>query len=185
MTGKISMHRVRLLIVIASGVLVTACSSTPTKTAMDSSPPVSKAPTAKAAPVASPAPRETAEQKMARVIKALSSKSVYFDYDDFSVKPQYQDLIKQDYDLLASSPTLAVTLQGNADERGSTEYNLALGQKRAESVKSTLKMLGIPEARLEAVSYGEEKLRATCHEEKCWAENRRVDVVSKKSDGSK
>lgn len=117
---------------------------------------------------------------MERVIKTLANKSVYFDYDDYSIKPQYQDLIKQNSDLLMSVPTLSITLVGNADERGSSEYNLALGQKRAESVKRILKMLGVPESRLEAISYGKEKPRATCHEEKCWAENRRVDFASEK-----
>lgn len=117
---------------------------------------------------------------MERVIKTLANKSVYFDYDDYSIKPQYQDLIKQNSDLLMSVPTLSITLVGNADERGSSEYNLALGQKRAESVKRVLKMLGVPESGLEAISYGKEKPRATCHEEKCWVENRRVDFASVK-----
>lgn len=74
--------------------------------------------------------------------------------------------------MLMSVPKLSITLAGNADERGSSEYNLALGQERAESVKRVLKLLGVPEARLEAISYGKEKPRAVCHEEKCWAENR-------------
>ncbi len=170
----------RRVLVVAACVLLSACSSTPTKTSMDApaSAPIARPPAAKPTAVSS-LPVETAEQKIARVTKELASKSVYFDYDNFSIKPRYQDIIRQDYNLMMSLPNLAVTLAGNADERGSTEYNLALGQKRAEAVKSTLKMLGIPEARLEAISYGKEKPRATCHEEKCWAENRRVDVVSK------
>ena len=122
---------------------------------------------------------------MARVKKTLTNQSVYFDYDDYSIKSQYQDLVKQNYDLLTSVPTLAITLVGNADERGSSEYNLALGQKRAESVKRVLKVLGVPESRLEAISYGKEKPRATCHEEKCWSENRRVDFSSEKRSGEK
>jgi len=132
---------------------------------------------ASALPVVAPA--ETEAQRLDRIVKNLAGKSIYFDYDDFTVKPEYQALIKQDADLLRSAARLTVRLEGNADERGSVEYNLALGQKRAEAVKRALEMLGLPDARVEAVSYGKEKPRATCHEEKCWAENRRVDVIAK------
>ncbi|MFA6314177.1 MAG: OmpA family protein [Sterolibacterium sp.] len=76
-------------------------------------------------------------------------------------------------------------LEGNAGERGSVEYNLALGQHRAEAVKRSLKLLGLPESQVEAISYGKEKPRAICREEKCWAKTRRVDFEYKKSPGSK
>ena len=89
-------------------------------------------------------------------------------------------LLRQDYDMLKASPNLPVRLEGNGDERGSTEYNLALGQKRAEAVRHALELMGLPIAQVEAVSYGKEKPRATCHEEKCWAENRRVDFSDRK-----
>ncbi|MFA7280599.1 MAG: peptidoglycan-associated lipoprotein Pal [Sterolibacterium sp.] len=166
----------QIFIAAVTSTLLAACSSTPSVVA--DAPISAPKPAVTTAPVASSAPAaaiETTEQKIARVIKTLANKSVYFDYDDYSIKPQYQDLVKQNYDLLMSAPNLAITLVGNADERGSSEYNLALGQKRAESVKRMLKMLGVPESRLEAISYGKEKPRAICHEEKCWAENRRVD----------
>ena len=172
------------LTVTAVGIVMAACSSEPPKAAMDSSAPAAKS-TVSVAPVAQSAPLETDEQKMARVLKTLADNGVYFDFDDFSVKSQYQNLIKQNYQLLQATPKLAITLVGNADERGSSEYNLALGQKRAESVKLALKSLGVPESRLEAVSYGKEKPRATCHEEKCWAENRRVDFSSAPHGGGK
>jgi peptidoglycan-associated lipoprotein len=80
---------------------------------------------------------------------------------------------------------MSVRLEGNADERGSTEYNLALGQKRAEAVRHAMALLGVPEGSMEAVSYGKEKLRAKCHEEKCWAEDRRVDFAAKKAPDGK
>ena len=180
------MQRLSLIAAISS-VLLAACSSTP-PTVVAAAPAPAQEPATSAAPVAAAAPAaaiETNEQKMARVIKALANKSVYFDYDDYSIKPQYQDLIKQNYELLMSAPNLPITLVGNADERGSSEYNLALGQKRAESVKRVLKMLGVAESRMEAISYGKEKPRATCHEEKCWAENRRVDFSSEKKGSGK
>jgi peptidoglycan-associated lipoprotein len=167
----------RTLIALAACGLLAACSSTPQKTAEAPAP---KAATAESRAVVG----ETDAQKMDRILKTLASKSVYFDYDNYAVKPQYTDALKQDFDLLNSAPRLSLRLEGNADERGSTEYNLALGQKRAEAVRKALVMLGVPEARLEAISYGKERLRATCHEEKCWAEDRRVDFAEKKPEGS-
>ncbi len=112
-------------------------------------------------------------------MQQLSGKSVFFEYDDFKIKPSFLPLVQQQAELLKRYGKLTVTLEGNADERGSGEYNLALGQKRAEAVRKMLTLLGVPEDRLEAVSFGKEKPRATCSEEKCWSQNRRVDFASK------
>ena len=102
---------------------------------------------------------------------------VYFDYDSYTVKPEFQSLIDGHAKFLKANPQRRISIEGHTDERGGREYNLALGQKRAETVRKALVMLGVPDARIEAVSYGEEKPRATCHEEKCWQENRRVDFA--------
>lgn len=166
-----------LFVATAAVALLSACSADPAKTATDT-PAAAVQPAARSAPVAAAVPAETEAQRLARVKKTLADKSIYFAYDDYSIKPEYQPLVKQDSALLMSAPAMAVTLTGSADERGSSEYNLALGQKRAESVKRALSLLGVPLTRLEAVSYGKEKPRATCHDEKCWAENRRVDVAT-------
>ncbi|MDE2594084.1 MAG: peptidoglycan-associated lipoprotein Pal [Burkholderiales bacterium] len=107
----------------------------------------------------------------------LNSKSVMFAFDDYTVKPDYTDMLKQQAQFLKDQKTDHLTLQGNADERGSAEYNLALGQKRAEAVRKALGLLGAPEERIESISFGEEKPKATCHEESCWAQNRRVDFL--------
>ena len=122
---------------------------------------------------------ETESQRASRLLSELSKQSVYFDFDDFSLKPQYQDNVKHNADFMKQSAKDVVTLEGNADERGSKEYNLALGQKRAEAVRKTLVLLGIGDTRIEAISYGAEKPRASCHEEKCWGEDRRVDFAHK------
>ena len=107
----------------------------------------------------------------------LNSKSVMFAFDDYTVQPDYTDMLKQQAQFLKDQKTDHLTLQGNADERGSAEYNLALGQKRAEAVRKALGLLGAPEDRIEPISFGEEKPKATCHEESCWAQNRRVDFL--------
>lgn len=127
-----------------------------------------------------PVAAETDAQKLDRIIKTLASKSIYFDYDNYEIKPEYQAVLKADFEALKTAPRFKLMLEGNADERGSTEYNLALGQKRAEAVKHALQVLGVPEAQLEAVSFGKEKPRSACHEEKCWADNRRVDLANGK-----
>jgi len=124
-------------------------------------------------------PAETEAQRLSRMQAELIKKSVYFDYDNFMLKPQYQDIVKQNADFMKLLGKDTLEVEGNADDRGSKEYNLALGQKRAESVRKALLSLGVADKRIEAISYGEEKPRASCPEEKCWQENRRVDFVYK------
>jgi len=104
-------------------------------------------------------------------------RSVYFDFDDFSIKPDYAALVERHGKYLKSNATLAAKVEGNADERGSAEYNLALGQKRAEAVVKGLKIYGATDRQLEAVSWGEERPVATGHDEAAWAKNRRADIV--------
>jgi peptidoglycan-associated lipoprotein len=107
----------------------------------------------------------------------LSKRSVYFDYDQYTIKPEFQPLIDAHAKFLGKNPKIKMLIQGNADERGSREYNLALGQKRAEAVKRALGLLGAREEQIESVSLGEEKPRCTEHDEECWAQNRRGDLL--------
>lgn len=107
----------------------------------------------------------------------LSKRSVYYDYDSYVVKDEYKPLVLSHAKYLREHASAKVLLQGNTDERGSREYNLALGQRRAESVKSMMTLSGAKEAQVEAVSLGEEKQRATGQDEASWAENRRTDIL--------
>ena len=107
----------------------------------------------------------------------LSRRSVYFDYDSYVVKDEFQTLLTAHGKLLAANPKMKMLIQGNADERGSREYNLALGQKRADAVRKTLTLLGAREEQIEAVSLGEEKPACTESSEECWAKNRRGDML--------
>jgi peptidoglycan-associated lipoprotein len=104
-------------------------------------------------------------------------RSVYFDFDDFSIKSEYSGLIELHGNYLESNPSVSIKIEGNADERGSNEYNLALGQKRAEAVLKALKIFGVKDAQMEAISWGKERPRATGHDEAAWAQNRRADLV--------
>jgi len=108
----------------------------------------------------------------------LSQKrTVYFDYDQFTIKDEYRATVEAHAKYLQSNRTLRLTLQGNTDERGTREYNIALGQKRADAVKKLMVLLGAQEVQIETVSFGKEKPRRDGHDESSWAENRRVDIV--------
>ena len=102
---------------------------------------------------------------------------IFFDLDQYNVDAQDQTTLQTQAQWLARYPAVRVTLEGHADERGTREYNLALGQRRSESVKQAMRVLGVPEAQVEAVSFGKEKPRATGSTAADYAENRRADVV--------
>ncbi|MDR0673957.1 MAG: peptidoglycan-associated lipoprotein Pal [Zoogloeaceae bacterium] len=108
---------------------------------------------------------------------ALSRRSVYFALDRYDIEEGYRDLVAAHARFLVENRDFRVLIQGNTDERGSREYNLSLGQKRAEAVRQTLLLLGVQETQVEAVSLGEEKPRAEGHNETAWAENRRADIL--------
>lgn len=107
----------------------------------------------------------------------LSKRSVYFDLDSFSVKEEYKPMIEAHAQYLKQNSKAKAFLQGNCDERGSREYNIALGQKRAESLRKMLSVMGVSDSQMETVSFGEEKPKSEGHDEAAWAQNRRADVV--------
>lgn len=107
----------------------------------------------------------------------LAQRSIYFEYDSATVQDSDRPTLEAHAAYLASHKDAKVVLQGNTDERGSREYNLALGQRRADSVRKVLNLLGVQEAQIEAVSLGEEKPKMTGEGESVWKENRRVDLV--------
>ena len=106
----------------------------------------------------------------------LSKRSVYFDFDSFVVKDEYRPIVEAHAKYLAGNRSARLTIQGNTDERGGREYNLALGQKRADAVLRTLVLLGVQDAQLEAVSFGEERPADAGHDEAAWAKNRRAEL---------
>jgi peptidoglycan-associated lipoprotein len=118
-------------------------------------------------------------QKMSDPRSDPGKRSVYYEFDGYDVKAEYRGLVEEHAKYLRQNPQARITIQGNADERGSREYNVALGQRRAESVMKMMRLLGVAENQIEAVSFGEEKPRAPGHDEGSWAENRRSDFVRK------
>lgn len=107
----------------------------------------------------------------------LSKRSVYFDFDSYAVKDEYKPLLEAHAKYLQTTRAARVTIQGNCDERGSREYNIALGQRRADTVKRMMQLYGAADAQIETVSFGKEKPKNAGHDEAAWAENRRDDMV--------
>jgi len=107
----------------------------------------------------------------------LSKRSVMFDFDSYTINAEFGPLVEAHARFLVQNPTMKMLIQGNADERGSREYNLALGQKRADAVRKALTLLGAKEAQIESVSLGEEKPRCAESTEACFAQNRRGDML--------
>ena len=168
--------------------LLAACSSTPVAPSAvatsQATPAVARAPAAPAPrAAATPAPTPSSNVQTVNLPPYLdprsslsTARSVYFEFDDTTLKPEFANLVETHGKYLASNPTLKVRVEGNTDERGSAEYNLALGQKRAEAVFRALKIYGVRDTQVEPVSWGEEKPRAAGHDESAWAQNRRADL---------
>jgi peptidoglycan-associated lipoprotein len=106
----------------------------------------------------------------------LSKRSVFFDYDSNSVKDEYRGMVQAHSTYLGDKRDSKIRIEGNCDERGSREYNLALGQRRAESVKKMMTVLGVSDGRIETISFGEEKPASPGHDEAAWSQNRRADI---------
>lgn len=108
---------------------------------------------------------------------ALAKRSIYFDFDSDAIRAEFKGTIEAHARYLVSRKDRKILIQGNTDERGTSEYNLALGQRRAAAVRKALATLGVPDSQMEAVSLGKEKPKALGHDETAWAENRRADIV--------
>ncbi|TAM61991.1 MAG: peptidoglycan-associated lipoprotein Pal [Rhodanobacter sp.] len=107
----------------------------------------------------------------------LRQRVVYFDFDKSEIKPEFQKIIACHAKYLQDRPTAHIRLEGNADERGTREYNLGLGERRGNAVSSALQAAGGSASQLEVISYGKEKPVCREHNEDCWSKNRRVDIV--------
>jgi len=166
----------KLLTFIILPVLLSACSSAPpvnNAAATDAQPVRAQPAESRQVPVAS----KPTVSELNDPASPLAKRSVYFPYDEFIVDQKFDQLLGAHAAYLTRNPSSRITLEGNADERGSSEYNLALGQKRAEAVRKVLILRGVGDKQMEAISYGKERPKATCHDESCWQENRRTDIV--------
>jgi peptidoglycan-associated lipoprotein len=148
--------------------------------------------TATPAPARSNTPAQTAESPQSRVPDAATRRHIdellariedaYFDYDKHTLRPDAIKALEADSkelrDIIVQYPDYKLTIEGHCDERGSAEYNMALGQARAEAARNYLAGVGIPAAQLGMVSYGKEKPACSDHDESCWQKNRRIHIVA-------
>lgn len=167
-----------LAFIITSAALLAAC-KTPVK--LNDTPVAERSVPTTVAPVANDRdvrPVETGTTDPLNDPKGvLANRSVYFDFDSYTVRDDGKPVVENHSAYLNKNKSRKILIQGNTDERGGTEYNLALGQKRAEAVRKSMNTLGVADSQMEAVSLGEEKPKATGSDEAAWAENRRADIV--------
>ena len=168
----------KLVIPALLSILLAACGSTggPDQTAAKVEDRTA-APGAGVATVTAPSMAGTGMSALTDPNNILSKRSVYFDFDSFVIKSEFKPLVEAHAGFLVENPTMKMLIQGNTDERGSREYNLALGQKRADAVRQALTLLGAKEGQVESVSLGEEKARCSEQSEECFAQNRRTDML--------
>jgi peptidoglycan-associated lipoprotein len=170
----------RIFLALAAAVVMAGCSSVP----LNDVPVVDKSATAvpgggqsgggtqsQVTPVVTD-PLEGTRQGPANVARI-----VYFDYDSYVIKPEFQSLIEGHARFLKANNGRRIAIEGHTDERGGREYNLALGQRRSEAVRRALALLGVTDAQMEAVSFGKEKPAAPGADESAWAKNRRAEIV--------
>ncbi len=177
------MQQRRILTIGLAALFMAGCATTQLEETKPA--PVAEKPAAAPAPAPAPAPVTRAEPAPQPIDPLndpkgpLAKREVFFDFDKFDIKPEYTGLVEAHGRYLASRKDRRVVIEGNADERGSREYNLALGQKRADAVRSRLQILGASAAQIETVSFGEERPRCQQHNEDCWWQNRRADIKYK------
>lgn len=177
------MKRFAPIALAAAAALLSACSSTPltepTKAPVSSATPTPAGQTSGATQVASTNTVKPVAVPNTPTAATERERAVYFDFDDYTVKNEYMAMLEQQGKQLSAKPGTQIRIEGNTDERGSAEYNLALGQRRAQAVLRVLKLYGVKDSQAEAVSWGEERPRAKGSDETAWASNRRADIVGR------
>ncbi len=170
------MKMVMVLVLLASvAIMFSACATCKTKKVTEEKQVSQPAP----APVPAPAPAKVEEAPLPVPVLAVGDKlgPIYFDFDKYELKDLARDQLTKNAQWMKDNPGAVIRIEGNCDERGSNEYNLALGERRAASAKKYLVYQGISPNRLETISYGEEKPVCGGHYEGCWWKNRRDDFV--------
>lgn len=182
----------KLLSTLALALLLGACKSTPMVDKPAAVEDKSPAPAQTTAKPAEAAPSDTSPVKEVKIDgnatesannplkdpnNILSKRNIYFDFDSDAVKAEFRPLIEAHAKYLLANSQAKVILQGNTDEIGTREYNLSLGQRRSVAVKKSLNLLGVQDAQIETVSFGEEKATEGCADDVCAKQNRRTDIV--------
>ena len=177
MSEKVSMHRMIAVLLLVLACALTACKSNPSK------PAEAEAGTANAGAEGSGATNPNAsgsggdDEIAGPQAGLLAKRTVYFEFDSSEIKGDGTDIVAAHAKYLASNAAARVRLEGHTDERGSREYNIGLGERRAQAVRRALLLQGAADAQISTVSYGEERPAVAGHDETAWAKNRRVEIV--------
>jgi peptidoglycan-associated lipoprotein len=172
------MQRTLIALLVAASFWIAACASHKPKEGPP--PPPAEAttgPEANGANAANAANGGADQETAGPQAGVLAKRTIYFDFDNSEIKGEGTDIVAAHAKYLAANPTARVRLEGNTDERGSREYNIGLGERRAQAVRRALLLQGASDAQLSTVSYGEERPAAAGHDETAWAKNRRVEIV--------
>ncbi len=161
----------------AAALLTVACSSKPKPATASEAKPVAAVKSPTAAPVSAPKAEPRPEAPVRISVEELNRrgylKDAFFDYDRYDIRQDQRDVLEKDAAWLRENPTVKITVEGHCDERGTDQYNMALGQQRAQAVKDYLIQLGVDPSRIQIISYGKERPFVTGHDDRAWAQNRR------------
>jgi len=178
MSEKVSMRRVMVVLLLAVACALSACASKPSKPAASGEAGMAGAGAEGAGAANANAGGGGPDDEIAGPqAGALAKRTVYFDFDSSEIKGEGTDIVAAHAKYLASNPGTRVRLEGHTDERGSREYNIGLGERRAQSVRRALLLQGASDTQISTVSYGEERPAVAGHDEAAWAKNRRVEIV--------
>ena len=170
-----------IVLMLAIALLLTGCPKRPMTTGAAAPPPTgptaTPTPTPAPPPAVMPSPTPAPAARPAQFEENANLKDVYFDFDKSDIRPQDAKTLDANAAWLKTRGNDLVLIEGHCDERGTNEYNLALGERRANAVRDYLGSLGVSGDRLRTISYGEERPVCTQHEESCWSQNRRAHLV--------
>ncbi len=172
----------RLGLVVLMAALMAACATTQEEVDMDTTPEVQTRPEPRdtrtgAETLRAPDDGRFVGSPLDDPSSLLSKRVIYFDFDRAEIKGEFRDIIRAHAEYLSRNSNTRIVLEGHTDERGTREYNMGLGERRANAVRSMMTLQGVSSAQIESVSYGEERPVALGHDEESWRLNRRVEIV--------
>jgi peptidoglycan-associated lipoprotein len=171
------MRAAHLMLIVASGLMLVACGNKPLPEAQNTSEPIGSTTSTDGVSSGSVSGSELSAEQQALAAAKAAGVVIYFDYDRAEIKPEFVPVVATHAKYLNNHPQARVRLEGHSDERGSREYNIGLGERRAQAVRRALLLQGVSENQITTVSYGEERPAVLGSDEAAYAKNRRVELV--------
>jgi peptidoglycan-associated lipoprotein len=177
MAEKVIMHRAIVIVLVAAALTLGGCASKRPKPTPEESGAANQQGAQGAGAGGNYSRAGPDEEASGPLVGLLAERIIYFDFDSSEIKGAGTDVVAAHAKYLAANPATRVRLEGHTDERGSREYNIGLGERRAQSVRRALLLQGASDVQISTVSYGEERPAVAGHDEAAWAKNRRVEIV--------